>query len=48
MNKLRLICAIFLILSMLGLSVINLTHGDWKSFVLGLLYTIANIIIFII
>ena len=48
MSKIRLICAVLLIASMLGLSVINLTSGNWKTFVLGVLYSIANIVIFII
>lgn len=48
MSKIKLFCAVLLIASMLGLSVINLTSGDWKSFCLGILYSIANVIIFII
>lgn len=48
MSKLKLLLATLLIVSMLGLSIINLTNGDWKSFCLGILYSIANIIIFII
>lgn len=48
MNKLRLICAALLILSMVGLSIISLTEGNWRTFVLGVLYAIANVIIFII
>jgi len=48
MSKIRLLCAVLLILSMMGLSVINLTNGDWKSFCLGILYSIANVIIFIV
>lgn len=48
MSKIRLLLAALLIISMLGLSVINLTNGDWKSFCLGILYSIANVIIFII
>jgi len=48
MSKIRLLLAILLMISMLGLSVINLTNGDWKSFCLGVLYSIANIIIFIL
>jgi len=48
MNRIKLLFAALLIVSMLGLSVINLTSGDWKSFCLGILYSIANVIIFII
>jgi len=48
MGKIKLFLAALLIVSMLGLSVINLTNGDWKSFCLGILYSIANVIIFII
>ena len=48
MGKVRLLLAVLLITSMLGLSVINLASGDWKSFCLGILYSIANVIIFII
>lgn len=48
MNKIRLLLAVLLMVSMLGLSVINLTNGDWKSFCLGILYSIANVIIFIV
>ena len=48
MSKIKLFLAALLIISMLGLSVINLTNGDWKSFCLGILYSIANVIIFII
>ena len=48
MNKIKLFLAVTLMISMLGLSVINLTNGDWKSFCLGILYSIANVVIFII
>lgn len=48
MSKVKLIFAALLITGMLGLSVINLASGDWKSFCLGILYSIANVIIFII
>jgi len=48
MSKIRLLLAALLVVSMLGLSVINLANGDWKSFCLGILYSVANIIIFII
>ena len=47
MNRIKLICAIGLILSMIGLSIINLVNGDWKTFTLGVLYSIANLIIFV-
>lgn len=48
MSKIKLIFAILLIGSMLGLSVINLMSGDWKTFCLGFLYAVANVIIFIV
>jgi len=48
MSKIKILFAVLLIVSMLGLSVINLTSGDWKSFCLGILYSIANVIIFIV
>ena len=48
MGKIKLFCAVLLIASMLGLSLINLMSGDWKTFVLGILYAIANVIIFIV
>ena len=46
--KLKLIFASTLILSMLGLGVISIISGDWKAFVLGILYAVANIVIFIL
>lgn len=48
MNRIKLLCAVLLITSMLGLSVINLMDGDWKTFVLGILYAVANVVIFIV
>ena len=48
MKQFRLVMALILIVSMLSLSGLNLSQGDWKSFVLGVLYTLANIIIFIV
>jgi len=48
MNKIKLVCAVLLIISMLGLSIISFTEGDWKPFALGILYAIANVIIFIV
>jgi len=48
MSKIKLLFAVLLMVSMLGLSVINLSSGDWKSFCLGILYSIANVIIFIV
>ncbi len=48
MSKIKLFLAVLLIVSMLGLSVVNLTSGDWKTFILGILYSVANVIIFII
>jgi hypothetical protein len=48
MKIFRLIMALMLIVSMMSLASLNLVGGDWKSFVLGCLYTTANIIIFIV
>lgn len=48
MSRIKLLLAVLLVTGMLGLSVINLANGDWKSFCLGILYSIANVIIFII
>ena len=48
MGKIKILFAVLLIVSMLSLSVINLTNGDWKSFCLGILYFVANVIIFIL
>ena len=48
MSKIKILLAVLLIASMLGLSVINLMSGDWKTFALGVLYAIANVIIFIV
>lgn len=48
MKIFRLSMAIMLLISMLSLSILNLYNGDWKSFVLGILYSTANVIIFII
>jgi hypothetical protein len=48
LNKIKLICAVTLILSMVGLAAISITEGNWRTFALGVLYSIANVIIFII
>ncbi len=44
----QLVFQIMLIVSMLGLGVINLMAHQWKVFGLGVLYAIANTIIFIL
>lgn len=46
--KYKLILASMLIVSMLGLGIISIVSGDWKAFVLGVLYSIANVVIFIL
>jgi len=46
--KFKLVCAVMLIFSMLGLGVISKISGDWKAFVLGILYAVANVVIFIL
>ena len=48
LSKIKFICAVTLILSMIGLSVISITEGNWRTFILGVLYSIANVIIFIV
>ena len=48
MKAFRLAMAGMLMVSMLSLASLNLADGDWKSFVLGILYTAANVVIFII
>lgn len=48
LSKFRLICGVMLIISMLGLGIISIVSGDWKAFVLGVLYSIANVVIFIL
>ena len=48
MKAFRLGMAIMLLVSMLSLASLNLIQGDWKSFILGILYSAANVIIFII
>ncbi len=48
MKIFRLMMAGMLLVSMMSLASLNLVHGDWKSFVLGCLYTAANVIIFIV
>lgn len=48
MGRIKLFLAVSLIVSMLGLSVINLMSGDWKTFTLGVLYSVANVVIFIV
>lgn len=46
--KVKLIFQIMLIVAMLGLGVISLLDHRWKEFGLGILYAIANTIIFIL
>lgn len=48
MKAFRLIMAGMLMVSMMSLASLNLLSGDWKSFVLGCLYTAANVVIFIV
>ena len=48
MNKLRLIFAGGLIVSMSGLAIISIVEHQYKTFALGVLYSIANVIIFIL
>jgi len=46
--KFQLLFAIMLIVSMIGLSVVNVIDWNWKPFILGVLYAVANVIIFIL
>jgi hypothetical protein len=48
LEKFRFICQLLLILSMLGLSAVNVVDWSFKPFILGILYSIANVIIFIL
>ena len=48
MGRIKLILAGMLIMSMIGLGVISKINGDWKALALGVLYAIANVIIFIV
>ena len=48
MKQFRLVMAVMLLISMLSLATLNLMNGDWKSFVLGVLYSVANVVIFIV
>lgn len=43
---LRLIFSILLILSLLGLSACNYRDGDYKTFIVGLLFAVCNGVIF--
>lgn len=48
MSKFKLACQIALIASMFGLGIISLIDHRWKEFGLGILYAMANTIIFIL
>lgn len=45
---LKVVFQVMLITSMLGLGTISLINHQWKEFGLGFLYSIANIIIFVL
>ena len=40
--------AILLIVSLVGLGVSDAQAGEWKTFALGLLYGVANVLIFLV
>lgn len=40
--------AVLLIVSLLGIGLCDLRSGDYKTFVLGLLFAAANILIFLV
>lgn len=48
MKRIKIVCAILLIISMLVLSGFKLHEGYWEDAAVGVLYSIANVIIFII
>ena len=48
MSKAKLPFVIGLIVSMLGLGIISAINHQWKEFGLGILYALANTIIFIL
>ena len=47
-GKLKIVFGIGLIITMLGLGIISLIEHQYKPFALGILYSIANIIIFLL
>jgi len=47
-NRIKMIGAILLISSMLVLSFMKYQEGDWEDAAVGVLYSIANVIIFIV
>lgn len=46
--KMRLIFAVLLVVSLLGIALCDLAARSWKTFVLGLLFAIANVLIFLV
>jgi len=48
MNKIRLILRVGLIVTMLGLVILSIAEHQYKTFALGVLYAIANVIIFVL
>lgn len=48
MSKIKLACQIALIASMFGLGILSLLDHRYKEFGLGVLYAMANTIIFIL
>lgn len=48
MGRIKLACQIMLIVSMLGLGIFSLIEHQYKTFALGVLYSIANTIIFLL
>ncbi len=44
----RMLFAVVLIVSLLGISICDLTSGDYKTFVIGLLFAVANVFIFVV
>ena len=48
LSKFRFICAALLIVSMIGLTIVNVIDWNFKPFILGVLYAVANVVIFIL
>ncbi len=46
--KFKCLCAVLLILSLIGLTVCNIVDWDWKQFTLGLLFASINVVVFLL
>jgi len=43
----RMVFAVMLIIALLGIGICDLINGDYKTFILGCLFAVANVIIFL-